>query len=129
MSFGYRYGLPVDADLVFDVRFLPNPYFEPDLRLLTGLEAPVSAFVLGQEETVELLRRCVEMLDFLIPLYKREGKSYLTVAIGCTGGQHRSVAVCEELAHRLQTPHSVNVLHRDIVRHMASAEDCQEVTQ
>lgn len=128
ISFGFRYGLPIDADLVFDVRFLPNPYFIPELRPKSGRDESVSSFVLAQEETAEFLRRCVDMLDYLIPYYKREGKSYLTVAVGCTGGRHRSVAVTEALSHRLRALHSVNVLHRDIVRHQAEAEDCQEET-
>jgi RNase adapter protein RapZ len=89
-SFGFRYGLPLESDLVMDVRFLPNPYFVPDLKLFSGLEPQVRDFVLGQAETKAFLERFRELLDFLLPGFEREGKSYLTISIGCTGGRHRS---------------------------------------
>lgn len=119
ISFGFRYGVPVDADLVLDVRFVPNPYFVDDLKPLTGTDQPVADFVLSHEEARIFLDKSADVLSFLIPLYHREGKSYLTVALGCTGGQHRSVALVEALAQRLAIPHSVVVMHRDMVRHRA----------
>jgi UPF0042 nucleotide-binding protein len=119
ISFGFRYGVPVDADLVFDVRFVPNPYFVEDLKPLSGVDRPVADFVLAHEETRTFLDKSVELLEFLTPLYQREGKSYLTVALGCTGGRHRSVAMVEALARRLAIPCSVVVMHRDMVRHRA----------
>jgi len=115
VSFGFRHGLPRGADLVFDVRFLPNPHFEPQLRPRTGLDAEVAAFVLDSEPTKELLERLRGLLNFLLPLYEREGKSYLTVAVGCTGGRHRSVAVLESLAKELRRfGQNVSVTHRDV---------------
>jgi RNase adapter protein RapZ len=119
ISFGFRYGVPVDADMVLDVRFVPNPYFVEDLKPLTGTDKPVADFVLAHEEAKIFLDKSTEFLEFLIPLYQREGKSYLTVALGCTGGRHRSVALVEALSHRLAIPHSVVVMHRDMVRHRA----------
>jgi UPF0042 nucleotide-binding protein len=117
ISFGFRHGLPRGADLVFDVRFLPNPHFEPALRPRTGRDAEVARFVLASGEGRELLARLEELLRFLLPLYEREGKSYLTVAIGCTGGKHRSVAVLEALASGLRRlGQTVNVTHRDVER-------------
>ncbi|HHL39027.1 MAG TPA: RNase adapter RapZ [Deltaproteobacteria bacterium] len=101
VSFGYRYGVPADADLVMDVRFLPNPHFVDSLRAFTGLDERVREFVLSRGETREFLRRYVEFLRYLLPLYMKEGKSYLTVAIGCTGGRHRSVAIADYLASAL----------------------------
>jgi UPF0042 nucleotide-binding protein len=115
ISFGFKHGLPLEADTVFDVRFLPNPYFEASLRDLTGLDARVREYVFQSGEAEELLRRARGFLDFLIPRYQREGKRYLTVAIGCTGGQHRSVAIASALAERLQEAGTaVDVRHRDI---------------
>jgi UPF0042 nucleotide-binding protein len=119
ISFGFRYGVPVDADLVLDVRFVPNPYFVDGLKPLTGTDEPVATFVLSHEEAKVFLDKSADFLTFLIPLYQREGKSYLTVALGCTGGRHRSVALVEALARRLAIPHSVVVMHRDMVRHRA----------
>jgi len=116
VSFGFRYGLPVDADLVFDLRHLPNPHFVAELRPQTGLDQPVSAFVLAQPEAQELLTDLHAMLAKLLPRYEREGKAYLTVAIGCTGGRHRSVAMAEALAQRLNTEHDVTVAHRDVTK-------------
>jgi UPF0042 nucleotide-binding protein len=115
LSFGFRYGIPTESSMVMDVRFLPNPHFVPELRLLTGLDAPVRSFVEGRAETVKFSRMFWEMLDFLIPSYRREGKTYLTIAIGCTGGHHRSVALVEMTAEHLrQAGVDVRVNHRDI---------------
>ncbi len=117
VSFGFRHGLPRAADLVFDVRFLPNPHFEPTLRPRTGLDPEVAKFVLASAAARELLERLASLLRFLLPLYEREGKSYLTVAVGCTGGRHRSVAVLEALAGELRrSGHNVSVAHRDAER-------------
>lgn len=104
MSFGYRYGVPPQADLMLDVRFLPNPYFVPELKGLTGRDGRVSSYVLDRPETEEFLTRSVDLCRFLFPKYQREGKAYLTVALGCTGGKHRSVAIAAELVKRLATP-------------------------
>ncbi len=116
-SFGYKYGVPSDTDLALDVRFLPNPYFVEKLKNKTGLEPEVAAFVLEQGETQAFLDRLLALLDLILPLYAREGKSYLTLAVGCTGGKHRSEVVVEELRKRL-TPSffRVSVRHRDIHR-------------
>ena len=114
VSFGFRHGLPRGADLVFDVRFLANPHFEPALRPRTGLDPEVARFVLETPAAKELLSRVGDLLRFLLPLYEREGKSYLTVAVGCTGGRHRSVAVLEALAAELRRAgQNVSVSHRD----------------
>ncbi len=102
MSFGYKYGVPSQADLVLDVRFLPNPYFVPELKALTGKDPQVAAFVLDRGETTEFLDKTFDLLTFLMPKYQREGKAYLTVAVGCTGGKHRSVAVTAALAERMK---------------------------
>lgn len=115
VSFGFRHGLPRGADLVFDVRFLPNPHFEPRLRPRTGLDPEVASFVLDTPPAKQLLAHLGSLLSFLLPLYEREGKSYLTVAVGCTGGRHRSVAVLEELATELRRlGQNVSVSHRDV---------------
>jgi UPF0042 nucleotide-binding protein len=115
VSFGFRYGLPRAADLVFDVRFLRNPHFEPELRLRTGLEADVAAYVFADERSEALVGRLEGLLAFLLPLYDDEGKAYLTVAVGCTGGRHRSVAVLAELAKRIEAAgREVSVEHRDV---------------
>ena len=118
VSFGFKYGTPVDADVVLDVRFLENPYFVPELKALTGLDEPVAKYVLSAPETQEFLRRARELLEYVLPRYEREGKSYLTIAIGCTGGRHRSVTVAEALARDLATftPAPIAVLHRDTRR-------------
>jgi UPF0042 nucleotide-binding protein len=114
MSFGYKYGLPSDADLVFDVRFLPNPNFVPRLKPLTGNDAPVIAYMRQQKETAPFLKRLRSFLDYLIPRYVREGRSYLTIAIGCTGGRHRSVVIANALARSLRGRELViRVRHRD----------------
>ena len=116
-SFGYKHGLPLDVDMVFDCRFLPNPFWVEDLRDRTGLDAPVRDYVLGQGSAGPFLARVEDLLVSLLPAYVAEGKSYLTVAIGCTGGRHRSVAVAEELAVRLRRHgYAPQVAHRDVGR-------------
>ena len=113
-SFGYRYGIPLESDLVLDVRFLPNPYFVPELKAFSGLNAEVREFVLKHEESRFFMMKLTEMLEFLLPAYKREGKSYLTVSIGCTGGRHRSVVITEELRNFFGTKKvNLKVSHRD----------------
>lgn len=102
MSFGFKYGVPSNADMVLDVRFLPNPFFVPELKAFTGREPNVAAFVLDRPDSWVFLDKTYEMLEFLVPRYQREGKSYLTVAIGCTGGKHRSVAIAHALTQRLK---------------------------
>lgn len=115
MSFGYRYGVPPQADLVLDVRFLPNPYFVPELKGLTGKVPKVAAYVLDREETQQFLGKVVDLCEFLFPRYQKEGKAYLTVALGCTGGKHRSVAIAAELTKRLQDANTrVQLWDRDI---------------
>ncbi len=116
VSFGFKYGLPVDADLVFDVRFLPNPYFVPELRAQSGLDAPVRDYVLDGAESTGFLADVSSLLEHALPLYEREGKAYLTVAVGCTGGRHRSVAIAERLAERLRGSREIVVAHRDVSR-------------
>ena len=117
VSFGFKHGVPIDADLVFDVRFLPNPHFVEGLRPLDGRDARVREFVLKHEESRELLRRISDFLGFVLPAYQREGKAYLTIAVGCTGGRHRSVALVEELRPFIDglglTP---TLVHRDLDR-------------
>jgi UPF0042 nucleotide-binding protein len=118
LSFGYKYGLPMDADLVMDVRFLPNPFWIPELREQTGLDGEVRNYVLTQEGAEEFLDRYHELLRLIGAGYRREGKRYLTLAVGCTGGKHRSVAISEELAGRLASEDgmAVKVVHRDLGR-------------
>jgi UPF0042 nucleotide-binding protein len=117
VSFGFKHGVPIDADLVFDVRFLPNPHFVEGLRPLDGRDARVREFVMKHAESRELLRRIADFLAFVLPAYQREGKAYLTIAVGCTGGRHRSVALVEELRTHIDalglTP---ALVHRDIDR-------------
>lgn len=114
-SFGFKYGADVDADLVFDVRCLPNPYYIEDLKLKTGLDAPVSEYVLSFPESEEFARKIKDFLDFSVPLYIEEGKSQLIIAFGCTGGKHRSVTFAELICeHLLKKGYNVNTLHRDI---------------
>lgn len=116
-SFGFKYGIPHDADMVFDVRFLPNPFFVAELRGQSGLAADVRAYVLEREETLEWLGRVEGLLRFLLPLFQREGKRYFTFAVGCTGGRHRSVAIVAELARRLlDSGVHVQIRNRDIDR-------------
>jgi UPF0042 nucleotide-binding protein len=117
ISFGYKHGIPYDADLVFDVRFLPNPHFVDALRPLDGRDAPVKDFVLSEGESRQLLARLEDLVRFLLPLYQREGKAYLTIAIGCTGGRHRSVTLVEALRSVLQgLGFEPLVRHRDLDR-------------
>ena len=121
LSFGYKYGIPVDADLVLDCRFIPNPHWVPELRPLNGLDAPVAERVLGSEGVADFVRSYVEVVTQMIPGYFREGKKYVTIAIGCTGGKHRSVAIAEEIAHQLnsasqQLEVSAHATHRDVGR-------------
>jgi UPF0042 nucleotide-binding protein len=118
LSFGYKYGIPMDADLVMDLRFLPNPFWIPELKDLTGKDADVRNYVLSQEGAEEFLDRYHELLRLIGAGYRREGKRYLTLAIGCTGGKHRSVAISEELARRLadEDGMAVKVVHRDLGR-------------
>jgi RNase adapter protein RapZ len=118
MSFGFKYGLPLDADVVFDMRFLPNPYWVPELRSLTGRDTPVSEFVMRQEGAEQFLDRAGDLLDTMIDGYVREGRRYVTVAVGCTGGKHRSVAIAEGLSQRLGGRDRVDtfVVHRDLGR-------------
>jgi UPF0042 nucleotide-binding protein len=128
-SFGFKFGSLVDAHLLFDVRFLPNPYFVPELKPLTGLESSVSGYVLGDELAGIFLDRMMDFLDFLLPHYAEEGRAYLTVGIGCTGGKHRSVVLVEECARRLrQHGAAVVVRHRDIGRDATRAAPGKEGT-
>jgi UPF0042 nucleotide-binding protein len=115
VSFGYRYGVPTDADLVFDVRFLPNPHFVPRLRKFTGQDPKVRRYIRSFPQTAEFLKRIEGLLVYLIPHYIAEGKSYLTIAFGCTGGRHRSVMLAESVMEALdKRGYSTKVVHRDI---------------
>ena len=115
VSFGFRFGIPTHADMVLDVRFLPNPYFIPELKPLPGTDPKVAGFVLGQPDAKAFLERLVELFGFLLPRYQTEGKSYLTIAIGCTGGKHRSVALAAALADRLEAAgQPIRLWHRDV---------------
>lgn len=117
LSFGYKHGLPLDTDLVIDCRFLPNPHWVEDLRPLTGLDEPVRRYVLDQEVTATFLDELAGLLRLLMPSYVKEGKSYLTIAFGCTGGRHRSVAIAQEVAGALrELGYAPKVSHRDIDR-------------
>jgi RNase adapter protein RapZ len=114
VSFGFRHGVPDDADLVFDVRFLPNPHFVPEFRELTGRDKKVAKYIRSFPQTKEFIQRISDLLVYLLPHYIREGKSYLTIAFGCTGGQHRSVMISEDVAKHLRNPgYRVKVVHRD----------------
>ncbi len=115
LSFGYKYGIPLDADLVFDVRFLPNPHYDETLRALPGDSPQIRSFVLGAPATQEFMRHLTQMIDYLLPQYVEEGKAHLTLALGCTGGKHRSVVLADELAAYLSRGgYRVTVRHRDI---------------
>ena len=115
VSFGHKYGIPHQADLLFDVRHLPNPYFIPELKNLPGTSAKVKDFLKNEDEVKETSKRFADLLDYLLPLYKREGKSYLNIGIGCTGGRHRSVYVAENLAKSLTgNNYNITVEHRDV---------------
>jgi RNase adapter protein RapZ len=114
ISFGFKHGIPIDADLVFDVRFLPNPHYIDHMRPRTGLEEDVSKYVLKWSETQKFLEKVTDLLTFMLPHYKREGKSQLVIAIGCTGGQHRSVALAEYLGRHFENDYTTKITHRDI---------------
>jgi len=117
LSFGFKNGVPLDADMVLDVRFLPNPHFVPEFRKKTGLDKKVADYVRGFPQTGEFLDRITDLMLYLLPHYVKEGKSYLTLAFGCTGGQHRSVMMAEDMALRLaKAGYQVKALHRDIVK-------------
>lgn len=114
VSFGFKYGIPIDADIVMDVRFLPNPHYIEELRPQTGLDQPVYDYVMQQPETEPFYKKFTELLDYSLPGYKREGKSNVTIAIGCTGGKHRSVALIERIGRKIEADgYTVNVSHRD----------------
>lgn len=113
MSFGFKYGIPIDADLVFDVRFLPNPYYLPELRNQTGEDKAVFDYVMQHQESEEFYKHLLALIEPILPAYKKEGKSVLTIAVGCTGGQHRSVAFAKRLAQDLSKNWPVNESHRD----------------
>ncbi len=115
MSFGYKYGIPRDADLIMDVRFLINPYFVPELKDLDGKAQEIKDYVLGSDEARKFLEKYLELLDYLIPLYEKEGKAYLTIAVGCTGGRHRSVTIAQSIyEHVKMSNKQVMISHRDI---------------
>ena len=114
MSFGFKYGLPIDADIVMDVRFLPNPYYVPEFKALNGLDTPVRDYVMAQPATEKFYQQLSGMLKDIMPGYLEEGKTSVTIAIGCTGGQHRSVAIAQRLANDLATDYPVDVTHRDM---------------
>lgn len=116
MSFGFKYGIPADADLVFDVRFLPNPYYVPELKHLTGNDKPVQNFVNSYPQTKAFMEKLENMITFLIPYYVKEGKNQLVIAIGCTGGQHRSVTLANDLYNRLKDKgdYGIKLYHRDV---------------
>ncbi|MFC4355148.1 RNase adapter RapZ [Chryseomicrobium palamuruense] len=114
MSFGFKHGLPIDADLVLDVRFLPNPYYIEELRPMSGLDHEVSSYVMKWTETKKLVEKLTDLFEFMIPHYKREGKSQLIIAFGCTGGQHRSVTLAEYFGEYLQQETPTVIMHRDV---------------
>ena len=115
MSFGFKYGIPIDADLVFDVRFLPNPFYIPEMKEKTGLDREVSDYVKNSPITGEFLKKLIDMMTFLVPHYVEEGKSNLVVGIGCTGGKHRSVTIANELySHFVSKGINSDIIHRDI---------------
>ncbi len=115
ISFGFKYGIPIDSDMVFDVRFLPNPFYEAHLKHQTGNEKAVQEYVMAGEKTQEFLDKLVDMVEFLIPSYKEEGKSQLIISIGCTGGKHRSVTIANKLMEKLEKGHKkVKIYNRDI---------------
>lgn len=115
LSFGFKYGIPVDSDLVFDVRFIPNPFYIPELKQYSGNDEPVKDYVLKQKETVNFIEKLVDMLKYLIPNYIKEGKRQLIISIGCTGGRHRSVAIANEVYERLNKDnYNSRIEHRDV---------------
>ncbi|GAF13993.1 LOW QUALITY PROTEIN: P-loop-containing kinase [Bacillus sp. JCM 19046] len=119
VSFGFKYGIPIDADLVFDVRFLPNPHYIEDLKPKTGLQSEVSSYVLKWKETNQLIEKLIDLFEFSLPHYKREGKSQVVIGIGCTGGQHRSVTLAEYLATHFSKSYDAHASHRDIDKRKA----------
>jgi UPF0042 nucleotide-binding protein len=117
MSFGFKYGIPVDADLVADLRFLPNPYWDPKLKELTGLDSAVNDYVVASDQAQDFLTKYAELIELVEDGYLREGKRFVTIAMGCTGGKHRSVAMAENLSARLvKSGVEVRVVHRDLGR-------------
>lgn len=116
MSFGFKYGVPIDADIVMDVRFLPNPYYIKELREKTGNDQAVYDYVMNSEMTEEFYQQFIKMLRFVMPGYQKEGKTSVTIAIGCTGGQHRSVALANRIGEALQEKYPVNITHRDMAK-------------
>lgn len=117
VSFGYKYGVPIEADLVFDVRFTPNPFYVPELRALSGADRPVADYVFSFEQTRVFMDKLRDMMDFLLPLYRAEGKTMLVLAVGCTGGRHRSVAIARALAESVERlGYAVSLYHRDMTR-------------
>lgn len=119
VSFGFKYGIPIDADLVFDVRFLPNPHYLEDLKPKTGLQFEVSSYVLKWKETKQFLEKLTDLFDFVLPQYKREGKSQVVIGIGCTGGQHRSVTLAEYFCSYYEASYDARAGHRDIDKRKA----------
>lgn len=114
LSFGFKYGIPIDCDVVMDVRFLPNPHYISDLRPLTGLDQPVYDYVMAQEDTETFYTKFTSLVDFTLPLYQKEGKSSVTIGIGCTGGQHRSIALAERIGKHISSMgYKTNISHRD----------------
>ena len=115
LSFGFKYGTPHDASLIMDVRFLANPYFVPELKALNGKSPDIKNYVLNNDEARRFLKKYLDLLDYLIPLYEKEGKSYLTIAVGCTGGRHRSVSITEAIFEQIKKPgRQIIITHRDI---------------
>lgn len=117
LSFGFKYGMPIDADIVMDVRFLPNPFYIPELRPFTGLDKRVFDYVMDKKVTQNFYEKLLDLIETTLPGYIKEGKSKLTIAIGCTGGQHRSVAIAQQLAHDLAEKYTVDITHREISRY------------
>ncbi|MBU3829046.1 MAG: RNase adapter RapZ [Candidatus Lactobacillus pullistercoris] len=118
MSFGFKYGMPIDADIVMDVRFLPNPFYIPELRPFTGLDKRVFDYVMNKKETKGFYQKLLDLLATAIPGYIKEGKEKLTIAIGCTGGQHRSVSIAQQLARDLSKKYPVDITHREVSRYL-----------
>lgn len=123
MSFGFKYGMPIDGDIVMDVRFLPNPYYDKKMRTQTGLDQPVYDYVMNNPQTEAFYKKFMDLLENILPGYKKEGKQSLTIAIGCTGGQHRSVALAKRIAQDLSKSYPVRVTHRDIDKHSQKGKD------
>lgn len=123
LSFGFKYGIPVDSDLVFDVRFIPNPFYIPELKAYSGNDASVRDYVLKQTETVTFIDKLIDMLKYLIPNYRKEGKRQLIISIGCTGGRHRSVAIANEIHRRLnEENYNAKIEHRDVTEDLHKGE-------